>query len=183
MSSNGRGSNSRRRSPRRRDQSPPASIKTDSRQTGHTNRDGENWQDTSRPGDARRYGENSRLDKNRGNLYERPRWTPPKPSSEPLPVPSCPYCGKPIKDISTAISDKNSGEPVHFDCVITRIAETEVLEQGDTLTYIGGGRFGIVHFNNPQNTQNFKITKIFEWEDKENRAEWRRSVSDHYSIT
>jgi hypothetical protein len=103
--------------------------------------------------------------------------------SDPLPAPDCPYCGKPIKDISSAISDKNSGEPVHFDCVINRIAEAEVLEQGDAVTYIGGGRFGIVHFGNPQNPQDFKIKKIFEWEDKENRSEWRRSVSDHYSVT
>jgi hypothetical protein len=104
-------------------------------------------------------------------------------SSEPLPAPNCPYCGKPVQDISSAISDKNSGEPVHFDCVITRIAENEVLEQGDAVIYIGGGRFGVVHFNNPQNTQDFTIKKILEWEDKENRSEWRKSVSDHYSVT
>jgi hypothetical protein len=98
-------------------------------------------------------------------------------------VPDCPYCGKPITDISSAVSDKNSGEPVHFDCVIARIAESEALEQGDTITYIGGGRFGVVHFNNPQKPQDFEIKKIFEWEDKENRSEWRRSVSDYYSVT
>jgi hypothetical protein len=103
--------------------------------------------------------------------------------SGPLPVPDCPYCGKPIQDIASAISDRHSGQPVHFDCIITRIAEGEMLEQGDTVTYIGGGRFGIVHFNNPQNAQGFKIKKILEWEDKENRSEWRRTVSDHYSVT
>jgi hypothetical protein len=104
-------------------------------------------------------------------------------SSEPLPAPDCPFCGRPVKDISAAITDKTSGQPVHFDCVIARIAQGEVLEQGDTITYIGGGRFGIVHFNKPPNTQDFKIKKILEWEDKENRAEWRKLVSDHYSVT
>jgi hypothetical protein len=105
-------------------------------------------------------------------------------------MPDCPYCGKPIKDISSAISDINSGEPVHFDCVINRISEAEVLERGDAVTYIGGGRFGVVHFNRspespkkPENAQNFKIKKILEWENKENRADWRKSVSDHYSAT
>jgi hypothetical protein len=124
-----------------------------------------------------------RFDKNRGALYDRPRWSPPPLSSEPLPVPDCPYCGRPIKDLSTALADKNSGQPVHFDCVIARIAEGEILEQGDAVTYIGGGRFGIVHFNNPQNTQDFNIKKILEWENKENRSEWRKVVSDHYSVT
>jgi hypothetical protein len=104
-------------------------------------------------------------------------------STEPIPVPECPYCGKPIRDLAAAFSDKSSGEAVHFDCVISRIVENETLERGDTVTYIGGGRFGIVHFANSQDTRNFTIKKIFEWEDKENRAEWRGSLADHYSIT
>jgi hypothetical protein len=57
------------------------------------------------------------------------------------------------------------------------------MEKGDAVTYIGGGRFGVVHFNNPQDTRNFKIKRIIEWEDKGNRAEWRQTVADHYSVT
>ncbi|MDR1278316.1 MAG: hypothetical protein LBK02_06165 [Treponema sp.] len=158
-------------------------------------RNNDNWQDrwgdrrdAGRPGE--RPGETARPEKNRGGLYERPRWTPPKPPAEPLPVPNCPCCGKPINDLAAAISDKNSGEPAHFDCIIARIAERENLEPGDTVTYMGGGRFGIVHFNNlPENqrragnSRNFTVKKILEWEDKENRAEWRRVLSDYYSIT
>jgi hypothetical protein len=111
-------------------------------------------------------------------------------STEPFPVPDCPYCGKPIKDLAAALSDKDSGAAVHFDCVIARLAENETLEKGDAVTYIGGGRFGIVHFNNPADFQGrsldprkFTIKKVFEWEDKENRAEWRKFVADHYSVT
>jgi hypothetical protein len=181
--SSGRGGNNRRRSSRRRDQASSGSGKNDGRQPRHISRAQDNPQDAARAGEAGRFGESARFEKNRGTLYERPRWSPPQTPSAPLPAPDCPYCGKPIKDISAAVSDKNTGEPVHFDCVLTRIAESEALGQGDTVTYIGGGRFGIVHFNNPQNPQNFEIKKIFEWEDKENRAEWRRSISDYYSVT
>jgi hypothetical protein len=85
--------------------------------------------------------------------------------------------------MAAALNDKFSGAPVHFDCVIARIGENEALEKGDAVTYIGGGRFGVVHFNNPQDTKNFKVKKILEWEDKENRALWRRDISDHYSLT
>jgi hypothetical protein len=112
---------------------------------------------------------------------DRPRWTPPKLSTEPLPAPGCPYCGKPIKDISLAISDKNSGEAVHFDCVIARLNQGENLEPGDTISYLGGGRFGVVHVSS--NNHGFSIKKVFEWENKENRAEWRQAVSDHFSVT
>jgi hypothetical protein len=117
-------------------------------------------------------------------FFERPRWVPPQLSAEPIPVPNCPLCGKPIKDISAAITDRLSGIPVHFDCAIARIAEAEgeSLEAGDTITYIGGGRFGLVHFPNPQDTRNFTIKKIFELEERDNRADWRKNISDHYSI-
>jgi hypothetical protein len=82
-----------------------------------------------------------------------------------------------------ALTDKASGAAVHFDCVIARLAENETLDRGDAVTYIGGGRFGVVHFKNPQDNRGFTIKKVFEWEDKENRAEWRKSLADHYSIT
>ncbi|MDR1575216.1 MAG: hypothetical protein LBS37_04345 [Treponema sp.] len=124
-----------------------------------------------------------KLEKKRGGFYERPRWTPPVPASKPLPAPNCPWCGKPINDIAAAVADKVSGEPVHFDCVIARISEGETLKSGDVISYIGGGRFGIIHYNNPPDTRDFVITKIFEWENKDNRSEWRRSVGDCFSVT
>jgi hypothetical protein len=104
-------------------------------------------------------------------------------STEPIPSPDCAYCGKPIRDMSVALNDRASGAPVHFDCVIARLTEGERLDRGDTLAYIGGGRFGVVHFTNPQEPRNFKIKKILEWEDKENRADWRKNISDHFSLT
>jgi hypothetical protein len=124
-----------------------------------------------------------RLEKRRGGLFDRPKWVPPVPPSEPLPTASCAWCDKPIKDISLAISEPDTGKPVHFECVINRIIERENLESGDTVSYIGGGRFGIVHFNNPPDTRDFKIKKIFEWENKENRSDWRVTISDHFSVT
>ncbi|MCL2880191.1 MAG: hypothetical protein FWF29_08110 [Treponema sp.] len=114
---------------------------------------------------------------------ERPQWIPPQMSNEPIPVPECPYCGKPIKDMSLAIADKNTGQAVHFDCIISRLSQGENLESGEVISYIGGGRFGIIHYANPSNPQVFTIKKIFEWENKENRAEWRQIISDHFSVT
>jgi hypothetical protein len=61
------------------------------------------------------------------------------------------------------------------------LAEDERLEKGDTLAYIGGGRFGIVRFTGISHT--FRIKKVMEWEDRENRAEWRKSISEYYSST
>jgi len=115
--------------------------------------------------------------------YERPRWTAPTFPANPITSPDCPWCGKPIKDITTAVSDRDTGIPVHFDCVLARIAEMEALETNESVCYIGGGRFGIVHYNNPSDTKDFIIKKVLEWETKENKKEWRRPISEYFSIT
>jgi hypothetical protein len=114
---------------------------------------------------------------------ERLLWTAPVMPDNPITTPNCPWCGKQITDITTAISDKDTGLPVHFDCVLARITGMETLEPNDSVCYIGGGRFGIVHYNNPPDTRDFTIKKIFEWEVKENISEWRRPISEYFSIT
>jgi hypothetical protein len=130
-----------------------------------------------------------RYDKNQGLIYERLKWIPPQVSADPIPSPDCPFCGKPIKDLSAALSDKATGQAIHFDCVLAKIAGEETLERGDAVSYIGGGRFGIVHFNAQEGgrksseSRGFQIKKIFEWEDKEHRAGWRKTIADHYSVT
>jgi hypothetical protein len=120
---------------------------------------------------------------NKISLHERPKWTTPELPANPITTPDCPWCGKKITDITTSISDKDTGLPVHFDCVLARIAEAEKLEENDNVCYIGGGRFGIVHYNNPPETKGFTIKKIFEWEAKDAVSEWRRPISEYFSIT
>lgn len=133
--------------------------------------------------DSKKRGEAPRYDKNKGTIFERPKWTPPKASVDSLPQLDCQYCGNPIKDISLAITDKTSGNPVHFDCMITKLSESELLEKGDIITYIGSGRFAIVHFDNPHDHRKFKIKKVFECEEKDIRADWRKNMADRYSTT
>ncbi len=161
MNSSGREGNNRRRFKRR-------------------NQD-ENW---SRDGsDGKKRDNQVRYDKQKGIILERPKWMPPKISRDPLPQLECSVCGKSIKDISLALAEKPDGKPVHFDCVIAHILSREKMEKGDIVTYIGGGRFGIVHFDSPHDHRKFKIKKIFEYEEKDARADWRVTLADRYSIT
>jgi hypothetical protein len=127
-----------------------------------------------------RKGGKPRFDKNRGVLVDRPKWTAPKLSQEPLPEPECPLCGKPIKDLAAALTDKVSGTPAHFDCVLGALSGRELLEEGDQLSYIGGGRFGVVHY---YDHKSFQIKKILQWEDQNVRSDWRKQVTDRYSTT
>ena len=155
------------------------------------NRDWENNQ--AKSGDASKSGgkkntalspiTEGKFEKKRGLQYDRPKWIPPKPPALSLPEVSCTWCDKPIKDLATAICEPDTGNPVHFDCVMNSIAEKEFLEAGDTVSYIGGGRFGIINYSNFPDTKSFKIKKIFEWEVRENRSEWRIAMCEHFSVT
>ena len=132
----------------------------------------------------------------------RPKWSPAKTNTEILPSFACPYCGKPIRDVISAIEDKETGVPIHFDCVTSRISFGEKLEKGEAIIYIGGGRFGIVSFSASKNSQgkhessaeskgpekrgsptehrDFKIKKVIEWEKKDTKAEWRSAICERY---
>ena len=120
------------------------------KRTNNRGPDSENQSHLNRGGLSKRNGQG--LWGEKVTFVERPKWVPPVMNTEPLPVPVCPWCGKPIRDISSAIADKDTDAPVHFDCVTARVALGENLEQGETIVYIGGGRFGIVSFGN-QNLQ------------------------------
>ncbi|MDR3130841.1 MAG: hypothetical protein LBU18_04775 [Treponema sp.] len=165
MGGSGRSRNSHRKSLKRRDKG------CDDRQNNQPNHG------------KTKIGEIYHFDKNRAAGFDRPRWTPVKLPSDPLPVPDCSLCGKPIKDIAEAVTDRITGAPAHFDCIVSRISESEKMEKGDTIAYMGGGRFGIVYSAAPHDDRRFKVKKIIEWEDKGNRAEWRQIVADHFSLT
>ena len=93
----------------------------------------------------------------------------------------CAFCGKPITDMIISMSDKGSGEPVHFDCVLEKISKQEKLHEGEKIIYIGQGRFGVVYFENPHDMKHFTIRKIIEWEERGKAIDWRTEISDLYS--
>jgi hypothetical protein len=172
MSGNGKGGNKR----------PPGS-----RTSGTRNRHRFSGRKSESQKQIKKHNENlftdQKSEKSKVILQERPRWSAPVLPDNPLTTPDCHWCGKQITDIATAISDKDTGLPVHFDCVLESISGSEKLENNDTVCYIGGGRFGVVHYNDPPDTRNFTIKKIFEWEMKDHVYEWRFPISDYYSIT
>jgi hypothetical protein len=135
-----------------------------------------------RRGDQKKYApkfaEKRKLPEDRN----RPKWVPPTLLTSAIPKPECPVCGKPIDDLASAINDKISGRAAHFDCIRGKIAAGEPLGKGEVLSYIGGGRFGVVNFDG-QEKRYFKIKKVIEWEVGETRADWREDIAGHYSIT
>ena len=49
----------------------------------------------------------------------------------------CPKCNMPITDVSSAMADKVTGKPVHFDCVLAQLKQNERVGENEKIAYIG----------------------------------------------
>ncbi|MBQ6780747.1 MAG: hypothetical protein IJP62_05890 [Treponema sp.] len=96
--------------------------------------------------------------------------------------PVCELCGQPILEMASAMANKGSGNPVHFDCIVKKLSEHERLSEKDRMTYIGNGKFAVLHFENPHDMRHFSIVKEIEWERAESeRSAWREEMAGLYS--
>lgn len=116
----------------------------------------------------------------------------------------CSFCGKPVTDVASALADKTTDKPVHFDCVLNYLAEHETLNDGQSISYIGQGRFAVISSKVPASVQGtsaagsaasgtggavaagvpsprFVIERIIEWEPRDKKYEWRANIADAYS--
>ncbi|MCI7607387.1 MAG: CPXCG motif-containing cysteine-rich protein [Spirochaetales bacterium] len=93
----------------------------------------------------------------------------PKYVSEPYPI--CPYCGEKIDLIADSFFV--DGEYIHFDCMLSSIKEREVLENNQTISYIGSGAFGVC-----QKGENgsYTIVKRIEVENKDDSLKMKNYV-------
>lgn len=93
----------------------------------------------------------------------------------------CPLCNQPITDLASAMADKASGKPIHFECAMEKVKSQETLAENEKISYIGQGRFAVLFFENPRDQRHFTIKKIIEWEDRDQKSEWRDELSGLYS--
>ncbi len=112
----------------------------------------------------------------------------------------CSFCGKPVTDVASALADKTTDKPVHFDCVLNYLAEHETLNDGQSISYIGQGRFAVISSKVPgaaaetaggavaagvaaagAPSPRFVIERIIEWEPRDKKYEWRVNIADAYS--
>ena len=95
---------------------------------------------------------------------------------------TCEMCGEAINELSSAVNSRETGKPVHFDCVLNRIIDSEKPGINEKVTYIGNGKFAVLHFDNVHDMRHFTIKKTIEWESRESeRGEWRNEMAGLYS--
>ena len=96
-------------------------------------------------------------------------------------MPACPLCGKPVYDLSTAITaSREAGDPAHFDCVLERVTASESLADGEKLVYLGSGAFGVVAFRDKADGA-FSVKRRIQWEKEGEKKDWRKGISTKIS--
>ena len=95
----------------------------------------------------------------------------------------CARCGSPIDNIAESLCDKQSGEPVHFDCVVSMLGEQEKISPSERIIYIGKGRFAVAFYANQHDDKSFSIRRIIEWEEPAGNSNvaWRQEISGLFS--
>ena len=107
-----------------------------------------------------------------------PVWTPyhssiPVSNTKNVVEPNnkCVICGETINSIAEAFF--YGGGYAHFDCILNLLKNNEVLSEGDSISYIGSGQFGICHKNEDGK---YTIVKRIEIENKESNVAFKDYV-------
>lgn len=103
------------------------------------------------------------------------------PPSENRVFPVCPLCGKELREISSAIAERDTKQPAHFDCVLKQLQEREPVRQDEQYCYLGKGVFAVIRLPQAgQKGQPFTIVRKIEYEKEEEIPQWRRDESKRH---
>ncbi|HOV93899.1 MAG TPA: hypothetical protein PLT87_03360 [Spirochaetales bacterium] len=132
--------------------------------------------------DKRDLDPNARNQKRNKGQFQRQRNIVPEKPQEPRNVVQyvCPLCGKPILDLASALGNRGTGEPVHFDCVLEALSSEEKLAENEKLTYLGAGFFAVIVYKNGRDGS-FTVSRKIRWEDENEKLAWRKDISSSLS--
>ena len=117
-------------------------------------------------GQAAPGGRRSPAERGRGAEQLPPRNDPP------MVFPDCPVCKQPVRDLASALTHQQSGQPAHFDCIMRELRDSNELAPQEKICYLGGGSFGILEFRQGK----FTIRKRIQYEEKEKVQEWKKPL-------
>jgi hypothetical protein len=105
-----------------------------------------------------------------------------RPNRPQIDFPRCPICQKAVRDLTSAITHKESGQPAHFDCILKALRSDNSVQQNEKICYLGKGSFGIVQFRQSSKSPRFLIRKRIQYEDTEPVPEWRKIPALNLSV-
>jgi hypothetical protein len=95
---------------------------------------------------------------------------------QPLVFPDCPICSAAVRELSSALTHRATGQPAHFDCILKELRESNELLPQEKLCYLGGGSFGILEMRPPGAPGRFVVRKRIQYEEKETRHDWKKTL-------
>jgi hypothetical protein len=100
------------------------------------------------------------------------------PYEPPVPriAPDCPVCGKPVRELPSALTHRVSGKPAHFECILKELRDANELAPQEKLCYLGGGTFGILQFRPAGGASKFTIRKRITYEEKDSPQDWKKTL-------
>ena len=114
----------------------------------------------------------------RGRRRERPPiGARPEREAQPSRVfAPCPVCGEPVRELASALTHRQSGQPAHFDCIVKELREANPLGPQERLCYLGGGAFGVLTWRVEGNPASFVIKRRIPYEDPRIPQEWKKQL-------
>jgi hypothetical protein len=134
--------------------------------------------DQPQSGPAPRGGAGQRRDQRQGHGGRQQQKAPDqRPRLEiPIVFPDCPVCGKPVRELASALTHRVSRVPAHFECVVRELRDSNEMSPQEKLCYLGGGTFGILEFRPPGGPSRFVIKKRIQYEEKEYPQDWKKTL-------
>ena len=105
-----------------------------------------------------------------------------RPHRPPIEFPLCPLCQKAVRDLTSAITHKESGKPAHFDCILKALRTDNAVQQNEKICYLGKGSFGIIQFREHSGPPRFFIRKRIQYEETDPTPEWRQKPAINISV-
>ena len=109
----------------------------------------------------------------RSYFHHRHRRPESKDNQAEVQYPLCPLCQKPVRELASAIAHRETGAPVHFDCVLKALREEHNPGENEKICYLGNGSFGVVQFRGGS-PMRFFVRKRIQYEKTDSLPEWRR---------
>jgi hypothetical protein len=109
------------------------------------------------------------------NRHRRNRGTRHEAAKKDFPL--CPLCKGQIRELSSAIQYRETGEPAHFDCILNVIEKNEELASHEKICYLGNGSFGVIRFQKDPSVFPFIIRKRIQYEEPHEIPSWRNTIS------
>lgn len=132
------------------------------------------------PEGRRRHRPRGRREKERQGAPGQQGGREPDPQYEP-PVariaPDCPVCGKPVRELPSALTHRVTGKPAHFECILKELRDANELAPQEKLCYLGGGTFGILQFRPAGSATRFTIRKRISYEEKDTPQDWKKTLT------